>query len=99
MLAGIAVALYTQMDKVMVGKMLGETEVGYYTAAMTIAMLWEFVPQAIINSSSAVILEKKTTSEEEYQKRLKLLFFLISVMGLMVGIAVQIFGKLALYIL
>ena len=98
-LAGIAVALYTQMDKVMVGKMLGETEVGYYTADMTIAMLWEFVPQAIINSSSAVILEKKTTSEEEYQKRLKLLFFLISVMGLMVGIAVQIFGKLAVYIL
>lgn len=98
-LAGIAVAMYTQMDKIMVGKMLGETEVGYYSAAMTIAMLWEFVPQAIINSSSAVILEKKTNSEDEYQEKLKLLFFLISIMGIIVGIGVQIFGKAAVYIL
>lgn len=98
-LAGIAVALYTQMDKVMVGKMLGETEVGYYTAAMTIAMLWEFIPQAIINSSSAVILEKKISNEKEYREKLKLLFFLISVMGIAVGIGVQVLGKLAVYIL
>ena len=56
-LAGLAIALYTQMDKVMLGKMMGETEVGFYTAAMTIAMLWEFIPQAIINSSRVLILE------------------------------------------
>lgn len=97
--AGLAVSLYTQMDKVMVGKMLGETEVGYYTAAMTIAMLWEFIPQAIINSSRAVILDEKVNNEERYRKKLKLLFFFISVMGIAVGIAVQIFGGLAVYIL
>lgn len=98
-LAGLAVALYTQMDKVMLGKMMGETEVGFYTAAMTIAMLWEFIPQAIINSSRVLILEKKSQDEEEYRSRLKLLLFFISVLGIMVGIAVQILGKLAVYIL
>ena len=62
-LAGLAIALYTQMDKVMLGRMMGEREVGFYTAAMTIAMLWEFIPQAIINSSRVVILEKKKSNE------------------------------------
>lgn len=98
-LAGLAIALYTQMDKVMLGKMMGEREVGFYTAAMTIAMLWEFIPTAIINSSRTVILEAKIRDEEEYQKKLKLLLFAISVMGIAVGIVVQIFGKLAVLIL
>lgn len=98
-LAGLAIALYTQMDKVMLGKMMGETEVGYYTAAMTIAMLWEFIPTAIINSSRVIILEKKMHDEEGYQEKLKLLLFAISGMGIVVGIGVQIFGKLAVYIL
>ena len=98
-LAGLAIALYTQMDKVMLGKMMGETEVGFYTAAMTIAMLWEFIPQAIINSSRVLILEKKNHDEQAYRKELQLLFFGISVMGILVGAVVQIFGGLAVYIL
>ena len=98
-LAGLAIALYTQMDKVMLGRMMGEREVGFYTAAMTIAMLWEFIPQAIINSSRVVILEKKKSSEAEYEDKLQLLLFAISALGILVGVAVQIFGKLAVHLL
>lgn len=98
-LAGIAVSLYTQMDKVMVGRMMGQTEVGIYTAAMTIAMLWEFIPTAIFNSSRTMILEAKTRNEGEYREKLKLLFFGISVLGILVGVFVQIFGRLAVLIL
>lgn len=97
--AGLAVALYTQMDKVMLGKMLGETEVGIYTAAMTIAQLWEFIPTALFNSSRTMILEAKIRDEEEYQKKLKLLFWGISALSVAVGILVMIFGKLAVRIL
>lgn len=97
--AGIAIALYTQMDKVMLGQMKNETEVGIYTAAMTIAMLWEFIPTAIFNSSRTMILEAKRKDEKEYQDKLKLLFFVISVLGILVGIFMQIFGKLAVLIL
>ena len=98
-ISGLAIALYTQMDKVMLGKMMGEREVGLYTSAMTIAMLWEFIPQAIINSSRAVILEKKTKSHEAYLKLLQLLLLGISVMSICVGLGIQIFGKYVIYIL
>lgn len=97
--AGIAISLYTQMDKVMLGRMMGQTEVGIYTAAMTIAMLWEFIPTAIFNSSRTMILEAKLRDEQEYQDKLKLMFFGISVLGILVGIFVQVFGKLAVLIL
>lgn len=98
-ISSLAVTLYTQMDKVMLGKMMGETEVGLYTSAMTIAMLWEFIPQAIINSARAVILEKKTRSYENYIRLFQILLLAVSVMGLCVGIGIQIFGKYVILIL
>lgn len=98
-ISGLAVTLYTQMDKVMLGKMMGEREVGLYTSAMTIAMLWEFVPTSVINSARAVILEKKNKSHEEYLKMFQLLLLGISIMGIIVGIGMQIFGKYIILIL
>lgn len=98
-ISGLAIALYTQMDKVMLGKMMGEREVGLYTSAMTIAMLWEFVPQAITNSASAVILEKKKKDYAAYLKLFQLLLLGISVMGVMIGIGIQLFGKYVMLIL
>lgn len=95
----LAIALYTQMDKVMLGKMMGEREVGIYTSAITIAMLWEFVPESIINSARAVILEKKNSSNTDYLKLFQILMLVISVMGIGVGIGIQIFGKYAILIL
>ncbi len=98
-ISGLAIALYTQMDKVMLGKMMGEREVGLYTSAMTVAMLWEFVPQSITNSASAVILEKKNHNEENYLKLFQILLLGVSVMGLMVGVGIQLFGKYVILLL
>lgn len=98
-ISSLAIVLYTQMDKVMLGKMMGEREVGLYTSAMTIAMLWEFIPQSIMNSASAVIFEKRNQDYKQYLNLLKFLLLGVSVMGLMVGIGIQIFGKYIMLIL
>ena len=98
-ISGLAVALYTQMDRVMLGKMMGEREVGLYTSAMTVAMLWEFVPQSIINSARAVILEKKNKSNTDYLKLFQILLLAVSLMGIGVGIGIQIFGKWVILLL
>lgn len=98
-ISGLAVTLYTQMDKAMLGKMMGEREVGLYTSAMTIAMLWEFIPQAVINSARAVILEKQSKSGADYLKMFQVLLLVISIMGIGVGLGMQIFGKYVILIL
>ena len=98
-ISGLAIALYTQMDKVMLGKMMEEREVGLYTSAMTVAMLWEFVPQSIINSARAVILEKKNVNNEEYLRLFRILLLCISLMGIGVGVGIQLFGKWVILLL
>ena len=98
-LSGIAISLYTQVDKIMLGALLDTKAVGYYTAATTIATLWEFVPVAIINSAKVLILEKKGKDEKEYTRLLSLLLCGISVMSLAVSLVLVLFGRLAIYIL
>ncbi len=98
-LSGIAIALYTQVDKIMLGSMMDSKAVGYYTAATMIATLWEFVPTAIINSAKVLILEKKGKDEKEYTRLLSLLLCGVSAMSVIVCIALLIFGKLAIFIL
>ena len=83
----------------MLGKMMGEREVGLYTSAMTVAMLWEFVPQSIINSARAVILEKKNVNNEEYLRLFRILLLCISLMGIGVGVGIQLFGKWVILLL
>lgn len=98
-IASIAVVLYCQIDKVMIGKMLNETQLGFYAAATTIACLWEFIPNALISSSRPLILEKKETDYAEYNKRYQILMLGITYMGLLVGIGFTVFGGIAIKIL
>lgn len=98
-LSGLAIVLYTQVDKVMIGNMIGETQVGYYTAAATIAALWEFVPLAIITSGRTLIFESKENNPDEYMHRIKMLLAGITLLGLIVGIFFTIFGGIVIRIL
>lgn len=76
-LSDIMSALYMNMDKIMIGQMMGDTDVGYYIAASTISGLWAFVPMAMINSYRPTIIELKKTNEKLYKVRLTQLFSLI----------------------
>lgn len=98
-ISGVAVTLYTQLDRIMLGKIVSSEAVGYYSAAMTIATMWEFVPQAIVNSARPVLAEMKKKSEEEFLRKYKILLLAINVMGLLVGLAILLFGRLAILIL
>lgn len=98
-LTSLAITLYTQADKIMIGKMLGESEVGFYTTATTIAYMWEFIPTALITSISPVIMSDKKKNKRVYQERIKALLFVISALGFMVSLGFFIFGKLVVSIL
>lgn len=98
-LSSLVVTLYMQMDKLMIGSMLDEFQVGLYTAATTICTMWGFIPEAIINSLRPTIYEAKKQSNEIYLKKLKQLYFIIFWLGILFAIGVTIFSKLIIYIL
>ena len=98
-ISGVAVALYTRFDLIMIENLLGEEMTGFYTAASTIAVMWEFVPNAIIVSLQVKIYENKGLDNNEYKKYLDLLFGIIIYMGLVVGIVFMLLGKYVVLIL
>lgn len=99
LLSSICIIIYTRMDKIMLGAFIDNASVGMYSAALTISELWQFIPMAIINSSRPLLLQYKKEDEEKYIDRVKLVYSIIIFMGLVVGIGIMFFGKLAIKIL
>lgn len=84
-LSGFAVALYMRIDQIMIKEMLGDKEVGIYTAAVRLSELWYFIPVMITSSLFPAIVSAKKISEELYYTRLQRLYTLMA--WIAIGIA------------
>ena len=98
-LSGIMVTIYSQMDKVMLGQMLSETAVGYYSAATKIAQMWSFVLMALINSARPLIISAKNQNYDNYIKQNKRLYAAIIWIGIAVALMMTIGGRLIIYLM
>lgn len=81
-------AVYNQMDRLMIGKMIDQMHVGYYAAASTICHMWLFIPQALANSARPIIMEVKSKNETVYIRRLQQLSCAIFWLGLAFAVVV-----------
>jgi O-antigen/teichoic acid export membrane protein len=96
---GLAVTLYTQIDRIMLGKMVSEEAIGFYAAASTIAVMWEFVPPAITNSANPLLQELYGKNKEKFEEKYQILLLGITFLGIVVSFGFTVLGKLAVYIL
>lgn len=99
-LANLLVTIYTQMDRLMLGSMSGQDQVGIYSAAMTIANLWIFIPNALMDSARPLIMELKANGQKEmYQKRWRQIYAGVIWISILAGIFFTIFPKLVIWII
>ena len=84
--------IYMRIDQVMIGNMVGNTEVGLYSAAVRLAEAWYFVPMAVVGSVFPSIVEAKAISEELFYRRLQKLYNLMSLMAYIVALPVTFMG-------
>lgn len=99
-ISGLMVAIYSQMDRIMIGQMMTDTDVGYYTTATAISSMWIFIPTAIINSFRPVIMEvKKSKNEVLYIHRLEQLYGGLIWLCIIVACMVTLFAKYIVIIL
>jgi len=98
-LSGLMVTIYSEMDKIMLGEMLSEEAVGFYTAATKVSTMWSFVLTALINSSRPLIISAKNKSKELYEKQNKRLYAAIIWIGIAAGLVITVFGKWIIYIM
>lgn len=73
-LSGIAISLYMRIDQIMIKEMLGEREVGLYSAAVRLSEAWYFVPVIVTTSLFPAILNAKTLNPKLYNERLQRLY-------------------------
>ena len=98
--AGLLVVIYGKVtDTLLLGKMIDETSVGYYSSATMLCNAWPFVLTAVIDSLSPVIIDSFKTDKEEFYKKLKQLYALIFYIAFVVAIGILLFGDLAIFIL
>ncbi|MCA9329928.1 oligosaccharide flippase family protein, partial [Candidatus Saccharibacteria bacterium] len=76
-IANVIAMMYVQIDKLMVGSMIGIAELGVYSAALLFCTAWVFLPDSIITSMRPSILSARLKSSSLYLRRLKQLYFVI----------------------
>lgn len=68
------IMIYMRIDQIMIKEILGEREVGLYSAAVRLSEAWYFIPMAITSSLFPAIVSAKKVSKELYYTRLQRLY-------------------------
>lgn len=100
-LSSIMVTIYMKIDQVMLGKMIEDkSQVGIYSAAVRIAEMWAFIPNAIITSFKPIIMNTKwQNNKKEYIKKLQKLYDISSIVCVVFSVGIAIFSKIIIYLL
>jgi O-antigen/teichoic acid export membrane protein len=84
--SGLAITIYMRIDQVMIKEMLGEKEVGLYSAVIKLTEVWYFIPVLITSSLFPAIVNAKKTNTSLYYSRLKNLYDLMVLLALTLAI-------------
>ena len=98
-ISGMMVALYNSTDRFMLKQMLSESDVAYYTTAVTISGLCAFLLSAIIQSFAPIIIEAKQRDEKIYLKRNKELYAIIFYISISISVFIALFAKPIIHLL
>lgn len=90
MWSSLMVAAYSEMDKIMLGSMIDDTSVGYYSAALSLCNTWPFILKAIIDSAKPIIVKHHKDNYDLYIKRLRQLYAAIFYAGSIVALVFTI---------
>lgn len=98
-ISSLMVAIYSQMDRIMLKQMLNEFTVGLYSAAMNISNMWGFVLAAIINSAQPIIISSKKKDNDLYLKQIRRLYAVIIWGGILIAGGITFCSKFIIEIL
>ncbi len=98
-ISGVSIAIYGQMDKVMLKTMITADAVGYYSAAYAVSTIWTFVLMAIIDSIRPMIISQKNNNDSSYESTISKLYFVICLLCISISIIFTVFSNDIIYIL
>lgn len=98
-LPSMMVSIYAYADKIMLKQMLSESEVGYYSTAVSICGMWTFVLSAIIDSAYPPIMESYKSDLSLFEKKNRQLYAIVFYISITVSLLFFIFGDTVVWVL
>ncbi|MGO8823337.1 MAG: flippase [Desulfomonilaceae bacterium] len=99
MLSSMAIMVYMRIDQIMIGQMLGDKDLGLFSAAVRISEVWYFVPIAIVSSVFPTIVMNEAKNEVLRYQRLQKLFNLMASLGVCVAVVMTVASGQIVHIL
>jgi len=90
--SGVMIAIYVNIDQVMLGNLVDNQEVGIYAAAVRFSEIWYFVPIAICSSVFPAVIRAKQRSKEEYNTKIQQLYDFIAWTALIIVIPITLYA-------
>lgn len=87
-ISGISIVIYLRIDQIMIEEMLGAKSLGIYSAVISIATAWQFLPIIISTSISPYLSKKKLENEFSYDIALGKVFSIFAVFGWIISILI-----------
>lgn len=97
--SSLMVVIFAQTDRVMIKNMLGNSETGFYSAAVVCAGLTSFVFSAIIDSFRPLIFENKKKCENSFENSMSMLYSIVIYLALAQSLIMTIFAPFIVKIL
>ena len=99
-IAGLLVVIYGKVtDIFLLGKLVDETNVGYYSSAITLCNAWPFVLSAIIDTANPIIIGLFDSDKELFKKRIRQLYAAIFYISVFVTLGILVLGRFAINLL
>ena len=98
-ISDMMITIFAQTDRIMIKLMLGDSQTGYYSAAVTCATMTGFVFSAIIDSMRPTILEAKKDNTPGYELNLKRLYNIVIYLSLLQSLLITLLSGLIVRIL
>lgn len=84
--SSLVITIYMRIDQVMIKEMLGDYEVGIYSAAVKLSEVWYFIPMILSNSLFPAILNAKKVDKKLYYNRIQRFYTLVFWLALVICI-------------
>lgn len=99
-ISGLMVAIFGQMDKIMIGQIMTDADVGFYTTAAQICTMWIFVPTALISSFQPIVMEHKKNGDERlYMQKLQQVYSAVIWLCVLVSAVIALFASFIVNVL
>lgn len=90
LISGFMVSAYQRVDQVMLGSLLpSKSQLGLYAAAVTLAEMWYFVPDAVILSLKPVIFAREKEDARLYAQSMSTLYGAVGALGIAAALVVS----------